>query len=147
MPKDTRLKLAVDDSKMMCGHLRTGTYILRNISCEYPKFIEKKFSMKKPGGVINLESVGSTEREEIRGDFNHGLITKCFTQRSGYSNTVVMVLRNNEVNYSRCSFYNTIIVHKYYHHLADKIFLKHFNFKQTILVVKGTYHYKNWVCL
>ena len=132
MPKDTRLKLAVDDSRMMCGHLRTGTYILRDISCEYPKFIEKKFS---------------TEREEIRGDFNHGLITKCFTQRSGYSNTVVMVLRNNEVNYSRCAFYNTIIVHKYYHHLADKIFLKHFNFKQTILVVKGTYHYKNWVCL
>ena len=60
---------------------------------------------------------------------------------------VVMVHKNNGVNYSRYAFYNTIIVHKYYHQLADKNFLKYFNFKQTILVVEGTYYYKNWVCL
>ena len=52
-----------------------------------------------------------------------------------------MAHRNYKVNYSGYAFYNTIIVRKYYHQLVDKNFLRHFNFKQTILVVEGT-HYK-----
>ena len=41
MSKDTRLKLAVDSSGMMCGHLRNGNLTLSSISSEYPRFIEK----------------------------------------------------------------------------------------------------------
>ena len=42
MSKDTRLKMAIDNSRMMCGRLRNGTYTIRSILSEYPKFIEKK---------------------------------------------------------------------------------------------------------
>ena len=44
MSKDTRHKLAIDDSRMMCGRLRNGTYTIRTISYEYPKFIKKKLT-------------------------------------------------------------------------------------------------------
>ena len=140
MPKDTRLKLAVDDSRMMCGHLRNGTYRLRSILSEYPRFIEKKFNIKKPLDVINLESLASTDREKIRRDFIYVADHKIFYSTTRlFKHTVVMTHGNNEVNYSGYAFYNTIIVSKCHHQLADKNFLKYFNFKQTILVVEGTY--------
>ena len=74
MSKDTRHKLAIDDSRIMCGRLRNGTYTICSISYEYPKFIKKKkINIKKPGDVINLESLGGTEREKIRRDFNQDI--------------------------------------------------------------------------
>ena len=45
------------------------------------------------------------------------------------------------VNYNGYVFFNSIIISKYYHQLADKNFLRYFNFKQTILVAEGA-HYK-----
>ena len=45
------------------------------------------------------------------------------------------------VNYNGYVFFNSIIISKYYHQLADKNFLRYLNFKQTILVVEGA-HYK-----
>ena len=34
---------------------------------------KKKINIKKPGDVINLESLGGTEREKIRRDFNQDI--------------------------------------------------------------------------
>ena len=78
MSKDTRLKLAIDDSRMMCGRMRNSTYTIRSISSKYPNFINKKFNIKKPGDFIDLESLGGTEREKIRRYFNHLAYNKTF---------------------------------------------------------------------
>ena len=45
--KDTRLKLAIDDLRMMCRHLTNGTNTSCSISSEYPRSIEKKINIKK----------------------------------------------------------------------------------------------------
>ena len=104
---------------------------------------KKKINIKKPGDMINLESLGGTEREKIRRDFNHLAYNKIFYSTTKlFKQTVVMVHGNYKVNYSGYAFYNTIIVSKYYHQLADKNFLRYFNFKQTILVVEGTHYQK-----
>ena len=93
--------------------------------------------------MINLESLGGTEREKIRRDFNHLAYNKIFYSTTKlFKQTVVMVHGNYKVNYSGYAFYNTIIVSKYYHQLADKNFLKYSNFKRTILVAEGTYYKK-----
>ena len=142
MSKDTRLKLAIDDSRMMCGHLRNCTYTIRSISSKYPKFIKKKCNIKKTGDVNGLESLADTEREKINIYFKHWACNKIFYSKTKlFKHIVVMAHRNYKVNYSAYAFYNTIIDRKYYHQLVDKIFLTHFNFRQTILVVEGT-HYK-----
>ena len=104
---------------------------------------KKKINIKKPGDVIDLESLGGTEREKIRRDFNHLAYNEIFYSTTKlFKQTVVMVHGNYEVNYSGYAFYNTIIVSKYYHQLADKNFLKYSNFKRTILVAEGTYYKK-----
>ena len=93
--------------------------------------------------MIDLESLGGTEREKIRRDFNQVADHKIFYSMTRlFKDTVMMVHRNNEVNYSGYTFHSTIIVSKYYHQLADKNFLKYSNFKRTILVAEGTYYKK-----
>ena len=93
--------------------------------------------------MIDLESLGGTEREKIRRDFNQVADHKIFHSRTRlFKDTVMMVHRNNEVNYSGYAFYNTIIVSKYYHQLAEKNFLKYSNYKRTILVAEGTCYKK-----
>ena len=93
--------------------------------------------------MIDLESLGGTERKKMRRDFNQVADHKIFHSRTRlFKDTVMMVHRNNEVNYSGYAFYNTIIVSKYYHQLAEKNFLKYSNYKRTILVPEGTCYKK-----
>ena len=93
--------------------------------------------------MINLESLDGTEREKIRRDFNHAADRNIFYSTTRlFKHTVVMTFGNNEVNSSGYAFYNTAVVSKYYHQLAEKKFLKYFNFKQIILVVEGTNYKK-----
>ena len=63
MSKDTRLKLAIDNSRMMCGQLRNGTYTIRSILSEYPKFIEKKFNIKNQG-TLSIWNVLAVQKEK-----------------------------------------------------------------------------------
>ena len=73
--------------------------------------------------MIDLESLGGTEREKLRRDFNHAADHKIFYSTTRlFKHTVVMAHRHNEVNYSEYAFYSTIIVSKYYHQLADENF-------------------------
>ena len=73
--------------------------------------------------MIDLESIDGTEREKIRRAFNHLADHKIlYSMTKLFKSTVVMVHGSNKINYSGYAFYNTIIVSKYYHQLADNNF-------------------------
>ena len=120
MGKNTRFKITVDESRMMYV---TNSNNVASLSSEWVKEIPIYFNIIKPGQVKDLRNIDSLDKETIRRNHNREAIDNLFYSTTvKTTRTVIMAHRNFKVSCLGQVFAHNIVVRKYYHDNADKIF-------------------------
>ena len=120
MGKNTGFKITVDKSRMMNV---TNSNNITSLSSEWVKEIPIYFDIIKPGQVQDLRNIDSLDKETIRRNHNREAINNLFYSTTvKTTRTVIMAHRNFKVSCLGQVFAHNIVVRKYYHDNADKIF-------------------------
>ena len=120
MGKNTRFRITVDKSRMMCA---TNLDNVASVSSEWVREIPIYFNIIKPGQVKDLKNIDSLDQEKIRRNYNLKAINTLFYSTTiKTTHTVIMAHGNHKVSYLDQAFAHKIVVSKYCHDNADKFF-------------------------
>ena len=120
MGKNTRFKITADKSRMI--YVTSNDNVV-SLSSEQVKEIPIYFNITKPGQVKNLRNIDSLDKETIRRNHNRKAINNLLHSTTVRTTCTVTIAHGNfKVTYLSPVFTHKIVVSKYYHDNADKIF-------------------------